>query len=329
MSLAIAPLAESHLEAASALLASEQKRRRGLEPLLPQKYEEAEAARGPLEEAFLTPGAGGFAAFRAGEMVAVLLAVQLMPGRVMAIPFHGYAIAPGEPLETYRELYAVLADNWVRRGFFLHSVMVVDGDRSLRDCWDSLGFGRWLTAASRDVHAPVPDAPELDIRKLGADHIDVISQLEAANARHHNTSPIFIPYLPEDRDGYRTRTEALLQEPGNAHFVAYEDGQPVGMNTFMTESRNSPLLRPEKDIYLFQGIVYEQYRHAGIGRGLLAHSMRWARDQGYSTCSLHYFSTNLLGSRFWTSNGFRPVAHILSRHIDERIAWARPDRGGG
>jgi hypothetical protein len=51
------------------------------------------------------------------------------------------------------------------------------------------------------------------------------------------------------------------------------------MNTFMAEPHHSPVLQPEKDVYLYQGIVYEPYRHAGIGRGLLA-SMRWARDKG-------------------------------------------------
>ena len=325
MALNILPFAEDHLEAASRLLAGEHKRRRSLDAMLPAAFEAGEEARKPLEEAFATPGAAGFAALRDGEMVGFLLAVQRLFGaRGMAIPFHGYALAPGEPLETYRELYAALAEAWVRRGFFWHSILVLDGDRELRDCWDSLGFGRWLTTGIRDVNSPVSDPPELDIRELGADHIDVFAQLEAANARHHSASPIFIPYLPEDRDGYRARTLALLEDPANAHFVAYEDGEPAGMNTFMTESRHSPLLQPEKDIYLFQGIVYEPYRHAGIGRGLLAHSMRWARDRGYTTCSLHFFSTNLSGARFWTANGFRPAAHVLSRHIDERIAWARP-----
>jgi hypothetical protein len=46
----------------------------------------------------------------------------------------------------------------------------------------------------RDVSEPVSDPPELDVRELGGDHLDVIAQLEAANASHHNSSPIFVPY---------------------------------------------------------------------------------------------------------------------------------------
>jgi len=325
MPLRITPFEESHLDATSKLLAAEQKRRRGFDAGLPAAFEAAEATRPVLEEALRLPGAGGVVAMRDADMVAFLLALPRLPERAMAIPCHGYAIAAAETLETYRELYAALADAWVRRGFFSHRVWALDGDREVRDCWDSLGFGRGLTTGIRDVFEPVADPPELDVRELTGEHLDVIAQLEAANARHHNTSPVFIPYLPEDRDAYRTRTEALLQDRANAHLVAYERGEPAGMNTFMTESRHSPLLQPEKDIYLFQGIVYEPYRNAGIGRGLLAHSMRWARDQGYTTCSLHFFSMNLSGARFWTANGFRPAAHILSRHIDERMAWARPD----
>jgi GNAT superfamily N-acetyltransferase len=322
--LTIAPFTEAHLQDAANLLAVEQKRRRALEPVLPAAFEDPNAAQGPLEEAFRTSSTAGYIALRDREPVAFLLAIARMPDRALTVPFHGHAKAPSEPFETYRELYAVLADDWVRRGFFTHRFMVLDGDRELRDCWDSLGFGRSLTTGVRDVTEPVADPPELDVRMLGAEHIDVITQLEVANARHHNASPVFVPYLPEDRERYRLETLDLLQEPRNAHFVAYEDGEPAGMNTFTTAARHSPLFQPESDVYLYQGIVYEPYRHAGIGRGLLARSMRWARDEGFTTCTLHWFSMNLSGARFWSSNGFRPAAHILGRRIDERIAWARP-----
>lgn len=324
MALTIIPFEERHLQDASRLLAADQKRRRALDQRLPAAFEAAEEALAPIEAAFRSPAAAGVVALRDGGLVAFLLAMQRLPERVMTVPFHGYAIAASESLETYRELYAVLADGFVRRGHFGHRVTVLDADLELRECWDSLSFGRALTTAIRYVDDPVADPPELDIRQLGGEHLDVIGQLEAANARHHNSSPVFIPYLDEDREGYRTRTAALLDDPLNAHFVAYEDGTPAGMNSFMTEARHSPLATPERDIYLFQGIVYESYRHAGIGRGLLAHSMRWARSRGYTTCSLHYFAANLVGSRFWTANGFRPVTHTLGRHIDERMAWARP-----
>jgi GNAT superfamily N-acetyltransferase len=325
MPLSIVEFEEKHLEPAMRLLAADQKRRRAVEPVLPSTYEAAEQARGPLEETLHTLGASGVAAEREGRMVAFLLAVPRLPDRGMAVPFHGYAAEAGEDLETYRELYGALADGWVRRGFFGHSVTVLHGDRGLLDCWSSLGFGRILTVAVRDVREPVKDAPELDIRQAGPEDIAAVAGLLEANGRHHNTSPIFTPYIPESIEQVRSQTATALEDVANGHFIAYEDGEPVGMNTFLTDQRHSPLLTPEKDIYLFQGIVYEQHRHGGIGRGLLAHSMRWAREQGYTTCTLHYLAPNIVGARFWTSNGFRPIAHILVRRVDERMAWARPE----
>ena len=325
MALNIVPFGEAHLEAGARLLAAQQKGNRRLEPLLPSQYEAAEEARPVLEELYRGEGAEGALAMRDGEPVAMLFALPRLPERGMGLPFHGRALATGEPVETYRDLYAYLADRWVRRGFFGHTVVVLPGDLADRDTWDSLGFGRWLTCAIRSVDEPVSEAPELDIRQLGSGDVDVIAALEAANARHHNTSPIFVPYLPEGRAQYRSQTEGLLQDAANAHFVAYEGGEPAGMNTFIAEPRHSKVVQPQHDIYLYQGVVEEPYRHAGIGRGLLARSLRWARDQGHETCTLHYFSANILGSRFWLGQGFRPYYHILYRHIDERMAWARPD----
>jgi hypothetical protein len=37
--------------------------------------------------------------------------------------------------------------------------------------------------------------------------------------------------------------------------------------------------------------------------------------------------TNLLSSRFWPRQGFRPVVYRLTRRIDARVAWANPQSG--
>ncbi len=324
MALTIVPFDEAHLDGACGLLAARQARSRRLEPVLPAGFETAAAVRAPLEELFRSPGAGGVIALRDGEAAGFVLASARLPQRVMIVPYHGLALAEGERPELLRELYASLADDWVRRGYFTHWVAVLDKDAAGREVWDSLGFGRELTAAVRKVAPPLPDAPELDVRAAGVDELDVIAALEDANARHHNTAPVFNPYLSEDRLRYRLQTEELLKEPVNAHFVAFEDGQPVGMNTFMSSPWLSPLVKPEKSIYLYQGVVFREHRGAGIGRGLLAHSLRWARDQGFDYCTLHYFSANIVGARFWQAAGFRPFQHHLSRIIDGRVAWAHP-----
>jgi hypothetical protein len=171
MALSIIPFGEGHIEAGARLLAAQHKRNRAFEPLLPAQYEAAEEARPVLEELFRSEGAEGALAMRDREAVAMLFAVPRLPDRGMGLPLHGRALAPGEPAETYRELYAFLADRWVRRGFFSHTVSVLPGDSFDRDTWDSLGFGRWLTCGIRPVDQAVPAAPELDIRQLGPEHL--------------------------------------------------------------------------------------------------------------------------------------------------------------
>jgi GNAT superfamily N-acetyltransferase len=95
------------------------------------------------------------------------------------------------------------------------------------------------------------------------------------------------------------------------------------MNTFMGPFWLSPMLVPEKTVYLYQGVVSESARRGGLGRAILARGIDWAREQGYEHVALHFASPNVSGARFWQSNGFDPIEHRMSRHIDERIAWAK------
>ena len=50
--------------------------------------------------------------------------------------------------------------------------------------------------------------------------------------------------------------------------------------------------------------------------------MEWAQDAGYAHCTLQDLAAIVSGARFWERSGFLPLAHRLSRCIDERIAWA-------
>jgi hypothetical protein len=50
----------------------------------------------------------------------------------------------------------------------------------------------------------------------------------------------------------------------------------------------------------------------------VAGTCAWARGRGMTD----WRSTNLLSSRFWPRQGFRPAAYRLVRRVDERITWA-------
>jgi GNAT superfamily N-acetyltransferase len=251
---------------------------------------------------------------------------QFYPQRSMIVPYDGHALAPDEDASLYRELCAALAGGWVAGGFFDHFVSVPAQDAAAREAWDSLGFAREVTCAAREVDLPVA-APAgrpagLEIHQAGPEDIDIIDALGEALWQHHAEAPIFAPFLRETQQDERETTLELLADPGNAHFVAYRDGQPLAMNTFMKEGFLPPLLTPEACVYLFQGVAYPEARRGGVGKALLAHSIRWAQEQGHRWCALHVYAANTSGASFWFGNGFRPLEHRLRRHVDERIAWA-------
>jgi len=114
----------------------------------------------------------------------------------------------------------------------------------------------------------------------------------------------------------------LLEDPAIAQSIATRNGTVLGMQTFRRPDFLSSLARPDDAIYLWEGVVASAERRSGVGRALLARSMQWAGEEGFTSCLLHFLSGNLAGARFWQANGFWPLTHTLTRQVDERIAWA-------
>jgi GNAT superfamily N-acetyltransferase len=133
---------------------------------------------------------------------------------------------------------------------------------------------------------------------------------------------MFWPLLNEPQAAAREHTKGLLDNPANAHFIVYADGKPAGMQTFMRPGFTPPVMDFEHDVYLFEGVVEAKARSGGVGTALLAHSMKWAQEQGYSQCTLHFASGNPSGAPFWLGHGFVPIEYTMVRHVDERVAWA-------
>lgn len=324
---------------AALLLSLRHRRDRERLPLLSPAYEDpAECAallRATLER---DPNLIAVAVLSGGDLAGYLFAetqlvaptsheAQYIPPYTLSIGLHAHAVAPDHDVTAiYRAMYADAAAQAVAQGFFQHRVYLVPGDRDAEEAWVSLGFGRALTCAIRDtgpVDGPPPAA--VDIRLAAGEDIDVVMALEAANERHHYGAPIFWPLLHVTAPAARAYHVDLLQEPdANAHFVAYREGRPAGMNTFNPPDWLSPLVLGVPTIYLYQGVVEADERGTGVGTALLARGMAWARDRGYARCALHFASANPSGVPFWLRHGFVPVEHTMARHVDERIAWARP-----
>jgi GNAT superfamily N-acetyltransferase len=251
---------------------------------------------------------------------------QFIPPHSISMGVDAHAVAEGEDAsEVYRAMYAVLADRWVRDGFFVHQANIVAGDAEAQEAWVSLGFGRHTTAAVRPT-GPVdrPSSATIEVHRAGPEDIGVIMKLADDLGRHHNSSPIFWPYLRETDRATHEFNLAALANSDVPYFIGYDAGTPVGMQTFLRPGFTPPIVEPEGNIYLFDGVVAAEARGGGIGTALLSETMKWSREHGYTTCTLHFASGNPSGAPFWLGHGFVPVEYTMSRRIDERVAWARP-----
>ena len=163
----------------------------------------------------------------------------------------------------------------------------------------------------------------MDMHRAAGEDAAVVFALNDELTAHHARAPIFWPHLAEtDESSHEFTRELLAEADKNVHWVAYKDGQALGMNTFMAPAWIPPMVTPDATVYLYQGVVSEQARSGGVGRAILAHAVDWAREQGYQHIALHYASPNVSGGRFWDGHGFSPIEYRMTRRVDERIAWA-------
>jgi GNAT superfamily N-acetyltransferase len=326
---------DRHLDAAAALLAGRHRRDREREPMLPASFDDASACKAAIEHSFDSTGWHGVAAEAGGEIVgfaimtpqhiaATHFLASFFPPRGASLGYGAYATKSGTEHDVLRAMFSDLAEHFVELGIFDFSVSIPASDPVTGEAFASLGFGRNMTCAIRDVAPPARGAATgIEMHEASAEDAEVIFGLNEELTLHHARSPIFNPYIRESDPSSHDFQRNLLNEPAaNAHWVAYENGRPVGMNTFMQPFFLSPMTVPEKTIYLFQGIVTKDVRAGGVGTAILSNSAEWARAQGYEHIALHFASANLSGAKFWQSSGFRPVEHGLRRRVDERIAWA-------
>lgn len=317
----IIPFAAEHIPAAAALLARRHAADRGREPALPERFEDPEECIPFLQD--LLPKGCGVAAFRrqglAGYLITVNDAAHHAQRRAL-IPLEGHAIAAGEDGETYREMYAALAPALLRLGIFDHQVLLPVSDRNAVEAWFSLTFGERMHVAGRGLESVKGELADVDIRLAGPEQVEEVWGLFAGLGRYNTTPPLFVPDIYED-EAWRKELEEDLRRPENAFWTAYEDGEMAAV-MYIRPTARMVFDRPPGTANLSIAFARKKARHGGFGTALLRRCVAWARDNGYQRIALDYFTYNLLGARFWQGHGFRPVATILQRRIDPRIAWA-------
>src|SRR5579884_2110498 len=296
---------EADIEEASRLLAQRHEGDRIHEPALPERFAHPAQARLEVEQTWKAStvhgvSAGGVVARDDGKMIGYMIGAPRIDetwGRSVWVEYAGHAIDRGYSADLYRDLYAALSPRWVALGCLYHIVNLPASDRDALDAWFNLSFGKEHTYGLRETASAASFHVALD-------------------------PAITLPYPKEE-----ARQEALeqLEKPDWKTWLALRGEQVVGIQLFLPARPPKGLgimVIPEQCSFLGFAATREEEQGRGIGRALTARGLASDFDDGYRFCFTDWRATNLLSSRMWVGQGWKPVAYRLTRRLDERILWS-------
>jgi ribosomal protein S18 acetylase RimI-like enzyme len=314
--LEIRPFSDEFLPHAGELLAARHRAHRVAEPLLPARYENAEAAAGEVEALAKSTEASGAVALRGSRVVGFLLGVRRNDeiwGANVWVETAGHAV---ETAEDLRDLYGAAAARWVEEERDRHYAIAPAADRALLDAWSRVSFGQQHAFGIREV----PDVPWPEGVRLAEEHdLDALVELSPLVVEHQAQSPVFGIGLPRETPE-EIRAEILedLPKPEIGDLLAERDGRIVGASQIVPaelSSVHAGLARPEGAALLGWAATRPDVRGSGAGLALTDAGFAWARERGYETMVTDWRVTNLLSSRFWPRRGFRESFLRLYRRI--------------
>jgi GNAT superfamily N-acetyltransferase len=314
--LEIRPFSVEFLDAAGELLAARHRAHRAAEPLLPEPYEDPEAARAEVESLLAAEDVSGAVALRDGRAVGYLLGVRKSDetwGANIWVELAGHAVQEAEDL---RDLYAAAAALWVDEGRVRHYALAPASDARLLEAWSRIGFGQQHAYGIREVPAAAWPA---GVRPAEERDVDALLDLSPLIADHHATAPVFSRGpVPESLEQQRAEILEELAKPEIGDIVAERDGRIVGAFQLVPvelSSVHTGLARPDGAALLGWAATDPDVRGSGAGLALTAGAFAWARERGHEVMVTDWRVTNLLSSRFWPGRGFRETFLRLYRHI--------------
>jgi ribosomal protein S18 acetylase RimI-like enzyme len=208
-------------------------------------------------------------------------------------------------------------------------------DREALEAWFALSFGKEQTYGIRETaQAPTlaaPADPSLAIRRASLADLEVSMELDEIIARHQARSPVYAafwgdeytPFWLGNKEELGQESIDILENEQALLWLAFRNERLVGYQLYLPAAPETDnLLVPDQCIKLARAATREEEQGRGVGRALTVHGLAAASAAGFTHCIADWRVTNLLSSRFWPRQGFRPVAYRLSRRLDERIAWA-------
>lgn len=309
--LEIRTFAEDHLDAAGSLLAARHRAHRTAEPLLSERFEDANAARGEVASLWAEEHASGAVALRGGEVVGFLFGTRKDDRRWGAnvwVEAAGYAV--DEP-ELVRDLYAFASQRWVDEGRTRHYAVVPALDDHV-GAWFRLSFGAQQAHGIKAVDVRVwPPGT----RRAEPGDIEALIELAPLISDHQALAPVFTGIdWDEDAGQLRAMLAADIANDELGELVYEQDGRVVACFEIVPVEKGS-IVEPDGAAYLGWAASLPDVRGSGAGLALMDAACAWAHEQGYASMLTDWRETNLLSSRFWPARGFRHVFRRLYRSI--------------
>lgn len=221
----------------------------------------------------------------------------------------GWAVADAGMVAA---LYAAAAERWAVAGRATHAVTVWVRESEMEEAWHGLGFGRVVVDAVRDlgpVEAPRATVP---VRRAGLEDTGKLAGLERALWEYMAAPPVCRVHPPP---GGPAEAAQRLADPGQPVWVAEVDGSALGFISLQSEGDPPAALRSPALVRCDGAFVVPGARRRGVGAALLEAALGWARDSGFTGCTVDFESANPAGARFWPRAGFRPILHSLARKM--------------
>jgi ribosomal protein S18 acetylase RimI-like enzyme len=322
-----------HLPPAAELLAQRASRLHQSEPALPRRLEDPKAALSALTELLGMPHTSGVAAVAGDHLQGYLIGgLKLEPiwGRSAWVRGPGLALADEADTSLMADLYAALAEAWVRDGVYYHFALMPVAEPEVIHAWFALSFGLEQVHAAIDLRTiePSPAPPEgITIRRAGPDDADTLAGFSELIWRELVRAPVWGLTLPEAVAEIRSGYGELAADATATVWIAELDGRPVAIQGYWEHDDPDPVLVPEKAVTMSVVSTLPEMRRRGIQSALTRHGLAQARAAGYEFCETDWRSANRGVARMLPQHGFRPIAYRLVRRVDARIAWA-PGRGG-
>ena len=314
---------------AGKLLAQRHARNRQKQTLLPARFEDPQFAVKAVDALWQSKLRNGYAAFCNTRMVAYLIGeTSTNPwGRAGTVYLPGYAVADNENPAVLQDLYALLGEDWVKRGCFHHYLYISAQDVDVLSALFDIGFGKERVDALLDLRAiEIPDIVEpagITIRQAGEGDNERVGSHSDVIFRALAKAPYWHPTLPEDWDDIHEGWSGLPDDKEWTVWLALDGQNALGTIGFRPEPESdTQMLASPKTVYLSVAATKPEARGRGVGTVLSWYGLEQARKEGFEICYSNWISPNLLASRFWPRFGFQDVAYRLAKKINPMIAWA-------